>query len=274
MQPWIENSLLAAIEAVSTALPRRRPAATALAAARIISHRGEREKRGALENTFAAFDPLVDSGVWGIEFDLRWTRDAEPVVCHDADLRRVFGQPLEIAATDFAELRRACPALPHLDEMVARYGKALHLMIELKTEAYPQREIQRRRLQQALAGLTPAVDFHMLTLATEMFAHIPELPPACRVPVARLNTAAVGDYARAHRCGGIAAPCFALSARRIASMRRLGQNVGVGFPAHRNLLFREIGRGVNWIFSNHALRLQRLLDAARGAAAPAPANNS
>lgn len=260
MGPQIENGLLAGIEATYAAVPCRRPPATALASARIISHRGERA--GAVrENTAAAFDPLLGSGVWGLECDFRFSRDGEPVICHDPDLKRVFGVALGIADTRFAELRRACPDLLHLDDIVARYGAQLHLMLELKTP--PRSTAQCQRLARALSTLTPAEDFHVLSLELARFEHLPDWPPQCLLPVARLQPEAAGSYALVQHCGGIAGPHFALTRRRVTNHRAAGQNVGVGFPAHRNMLFREIRRGVNWIFTNHALRLQHMLDAAR-----------
>lgn len=72
MSPWIKTVFLAATEAGYATLPRSRPSAAELAATRIVSHRGERDNRRVFANTFAAADPLLDSGVWGIEFDLRW----------------------------------------------------------------------------------------------------------------------------------------------------------------------------------------------------------
>lgn len=101
--------------------------------ARVVSHRGERDNRRVMDNTFAAVDPLADAGVWGVEFDLHWTLDDEPMVCHGADLRRVFGLDLVLAGIDYATLRTRCPQVPHLGDFVARYCRQLHLMMELKT---------------------------------------------------------------------------------------------------------------------------------------------
>jgi glycerophosphoryl diester phosphodiesterase len=39
-----------------------------------------------------------------------------------------------------------------------------------------------------------------------------------------------------------------------------GQKVGTGYAGSRSVLLREVRRGVDWVFSNHAGRLQRILD--------------
>jgi glycerophosphoryl diester phosphodiesterase len=36
---------------------------------------------------------------------------------------------------------------------------------------------------------------------------------------------------------------------------RQGQKLGTGFIASRYCLYRELDRGVDWIFTNHALKL-------------------
>ena len=86
-------------------VPRARPSRQALIDCMIISHRGEHDNRKVRENTLAAFDRAALAGVAGLEFDVRWTRDLQPVVIHDADARRVFGRDLVVAEVSLAELR-------------------------------------------------------------------------------------------------------------------------------------------------------------------------
>ena len=39
---------------------------------------------------------------------------------------------------------------------------------------------------------------------------------------------------------------------------RLGQGIGTGFPGSRRCLYREVARGVDWIFSNRAAAMQAI----------------
>lgn len=253
-QPF-KHTLLASVELALAALPRRAPDPACWRDARIVAHRGDTRGGRVPENTLAAFDALRDSGVWGMEFDVRWTADLEPVLSHDPDLRRVFGLRERLADLSFATLRRRCPEVPHLEEILARYGGDLHLMIELKTEPYPDPERQRRRFADCLAGLTPAADYHVLALEPTLFEHVPEMPHAAWLPVARTNVAETSDFALRAGSGGIAGPAPLLSSARLARHRAAGQAVGVGLPFTRGLCERELLRGVDWLFSNHALRL-------------------
>ena len=79
---------------------------------KIISHRGDYDNRNVFENTMNAFDRALDQGVWGIEFDLRWTKDLNPVAIHDADLRRVFGLDFSMRQVTLAELKSPLPPGP------------------------------------------------------------------------------------------------------------------------------------------------------------------
>jgi len=38
----------------------------------------------------------------------------------------------------------------------------------------------------------------------------------------------------------------------------VGQKVGTGYPDSRNCMSRELNRGVNWLFSNDAGRLEQI----------------
>ena len=261
MKPWIKDGFLSGVEAFYALLPQAKPSPSALRQCRIVSHRGERDNRVVFENTFAAFDTLISAGVWAIEFDIRWTQDLEPVVVHDLDLLRVFGQKERICDLTLAQLQDTAPQIPSLAELLDRYGGKIHFMIELKAEDYPQPEQQRARLTQLLSSLEPVTDFHFLALELDLFEHLKGFPAACWLPTARANIKQMSDFALRHQCAGMAGPYGLISRRRIQRHLQAGQNLGVGFPAHRNVLYREINRGVRWIFTNQALRLQRMLDA-------------
>jgi len=56
----------------------------------LIAHRGNAAEYP--ENTLAALQSAIELGLRHVEFDVQLTRDAVPVVLHDADLRRVAGR--------------------------------------------------------------------------------------------------------------------------------------------------------------------------------------
>lgn len=255
----VESLLLPAIDAAYARLPRPQAGPERLATCRIISHRGEHDGHRVFENTLAAFDAAVDQGVWGIEFDIRWTRDLVPVVTHDPDLRRVFGQSLRLSDSPLHELKRQCPHIPTLAEVIGRYGGTVHLMAEVKQEPYADAGRQNRILGDLFAELCPGRDFHLLALTPETFRLTPFAPPSTFLPVARLNISEFSRLAVQRGYAGIAGHYAMLGTGVIGRHHAAGQKVATGYIRSRNALLREIHRGVDWIFSNHAAEVQALL---------------
>jgi glycerophosphoryl diester phosphodiesterase len=253
-----------AFHRVVDAIYRRRrqpfPGPERLRRSKIIAHRGQHDNLGVPENTLAAFKAARSCGVWGVELDVRWTRDLVPVVIHDPDLRRVFRLPLRVAALTFAGLRARAPLVPSLAEVVAACGRRLHLMIDLKREAFPDPRRQRRRLADELAALTPGRDYHFLSLTPAVFDTFGVAPPQTFLPVGQGPLGGLSRLALERRYGGVTGHYLMLSDHLIRRHRQAAQGTGTGFVASRNCLFRELNRGVDWIFSNHAAALQALRD--------------
>ena len=97
----------------------------------------------APENTLAALERAIEAGAGWAEIDVQLTRDGVPVVLHDADLRRMTGDPRRVSATDYREMarlvqrpddgsppseRRVASLAEFLDRAEGRIG----LMVELK----------------------------------------------------------------------------------------------------------------------------------------------
>ena len=260
MYDLIEKSFLNMVDAIYARWPQPVPALAPLAACKIISHRGQHDNLTVMENTLAAFDTAVQAGVWGLEFDIRWTRDLKPVVFHDSNLMRIFHDPQEIRKTDRQTLKNAFPLIPTLEEVLERYGRRAHLMVELKAEHYPEPEQQATLLADCFSGLEPAKDFHFLSLDAGMFRHVDFVPSAALLPVSQLNFQTFSRLALSRGYAGVAGHYCFIHNRMAARHKAGGQHVGVGYPCSRNSLFREINRGVTWIFSNHACEMQRVID--------------
>jgi glycerophosphoryl diester phosphodiesterase len=260
--PWIENAFLRSADALFRRYPQPRPAAERLSGCRIISHRGEHDNCQIIENTIPAFRAAVVAGVWGIEFDVRWTRDRRPVVIHDPDARRLFGRPIRIRETDFRVLKNACPLIPSLEEMVQTFGGRVHLMVELKRERFEDIGGQRRALQAHFAGLEPVDDFHLMSLTPEVLDLFDIVPVAARLPIAQANVGAISRLAVSKPLGGLLGHYLLVTGALVKKHMALGQNVGTGFIDSLNCLFREVNRNITWIFSNRAVALQAAVDTA------------
>lgn len=274
MYAWLEGLLLDTVDAAFSLGRYPAPSRERLSACRIVSHRGERDNRTVFENTCAAFDPLRGSGVYGIEFDVRWTRDLMPVVFHDSSLLRLFGNGVRLADLSWQELHRLRPEIPDLHGFVRRYCDEFHLMAEIKPEPYPDPGLQNRRLAEALAPALERKRCHVLSLAPELFKWVPAIPVAQTMGIARLNVRAISAEALSAGRGGFSCHYATLSRARIEAHRRAGQAVGCGFPNSRGVLYREAARGVDYVFTNRGRQLERWRQEALAAvprqATPAP----
>jgi glycerophosphoryl diester phosphodiesterase len=253
-----EKVLISCIDLFFRIWPQPFPGHDRLKACKIVSHRGEHDNRLIFENTIEAFDLAWQKGIWGIEFDVRWTKDLQPLVIHDPDLKRVFGIDLTIGEVTRDELKLRCPAVPSLAEVIEKYGKKLHFMIEIKAETYPDPERQNDIFRECLSSLEPRRDYHLMSLTPQMFDLVTFVAASNLIPIATLNMNQISELALRNGYCGIAGHYLLLDNVKLAKHRNQAQLVGTGYPASTNCLFREINRGVEWIFSNNAGKLQRI----------------
>jgi glycerophosphoryl diester phosphodiesterase len=252
---YLERALLGVMNLCFTLIPRPRPTREALGACKIISHRGEHDNRRVCENTLAAFSASAEAGCWGFEFDVRWTRDLQPVVFHDTNTERVFGIDLVVSQVNLAQLQQLVPQIPTLEQVVDRFGGRQHLMVELKRDELGSYEARTECLRETFSTLEAVTDYHFLALQPELFDLVGFAGAKACVAVAELNVAELGRVARERGYGGICAQYMLLNSTLISQCQHLGQQVGSGFAASKYGLFREINRGVDWVFSNHAVKL-------------------
>lgn len=239
-------------------IPRKRPDLYALQNCRIVSHRGEFDNKKIMENTLPAFDAAADSGVWGIELDIRWTRDLVPVVIHDANCQRVFKTPIEIANRNLESLQKDCPFIPTLEQVIDRYGKKVHLMIEIKQGESRDLSHQRETLERLLRDLTPTKDFHLLALNPALFDLFDMIPSRAMLPVAEFNFKTLSREALEKGYAGICGQYLLMSNQIVKTHARHQQKVGTGFARSKFAFYRELNRNVEWVFTNHAIKLNSI----------------
>lgn len=234
------------------------PPVCKLAAARIVAHRGVYDNRLVFENTMAAFERFRAAGGWGIELDVRWTRDGVPVISHDPDGRRLFGVPRPLADMDLAALHRLLPQVPTLAAVIERFGDRLHLMVEIKSEPHCDLRYQREMLQHHFKALTPGRDYHLLSLDPDMLQRLRFSPADTCIPIAQMNLRKVYRAVQANGWGGIAGHYALIRRGPINAMHSNNCQVGTGYINSPNCLYREVARGVDWLFSDQALVLQKI----------------
>jgi glycerophosphoryl diester phosphodiesterase len=256
----VENILIQCTDFFYSIWPQPHPGQDRLRACKIIAHRGEHDNIMIYENTLRAFELAFERGIWGIEFDVRWTRDFHPVVNHDPDLNRVFDLDLNIGDVTLEELKSRCPAVTSLSEVVRKYGKKLHLMVEIKTETYRDPKRQNEIFKDCFSALEPQKDYHLMSLEPKMFDLITFVPASTFIPIAMLNLSRLSELAVNKNYRGVAGHYLLLTNAIMAKHGRKGQKVGTGYPGSKKCLFREINRGVEWIFSNNAGELQAIVN--------------
>ena len=256
----LQDIAMAVVDAIMATIPRRIPDKGALQRCKIISHRGEHDNVNVMENTLQAYECARNVGVWGIEGDIRWTSDLVPVICHDPSPQRVFGYSTPLQSLSFSELRAAVPLIPSLEEVIHEFGGNTHLMLEIKEENWPDPTRQRAVIRELLSHLQPTADYHFLALDPALFSRLDFAPTDSFLPVAEINVSALSQKALAGGYTGLAGHYLLLSNRLKKRHAALGQRLGSGFPRSRNCLFRELNRGIEWIFTNDAVKLQGIRD--------------
>ena len=116
----------------------------------IVGHRGA-PRRGR-ENTIASLDWAETLGVDAVEFDLRQTRDGEPVLFHDEAIG-LGTQQVPLKSFTLREIEKlTLPSefgdyrIPTLEEIFHRYGHALRYVVEVKTSRETQLAWMARRV--------------------------------------------------------------------------------------------------------------------------------
>lgn len=228
---------------------------------RPVAHRGQHDNFNVIENTLPAFETCARNKIWGIEFDLRWTEDLEPVVLHDPDCGRVFGRPnISPARYTLKMLRQHAPHIPTLAEVVDHFGLQLHLMIELKESLSDPDNVKIKRLQEILSRLRPAEDYHFMSFSTEILKRVDFVTPKACLGIAEFNVKEMSQECLKRSFGGLTGHYLLLKQKLIDEHHQAEQKVGVGFVASRNSLRRELSRGIDWVFTNHPLKVKQWLD--------------
>lgn len=221
-------------------------------APKVVAHRGAWDLEGCIENTREAFLRAEKLNVWGIEFDLHFTANNEPVVNHDPDFRRLYHQPTLIRELSYLELKKIIPGLLHLKDVLC--FKNFHFMIEIKTALT---ETQLLVLNSHLEKFEAVKDYHLLTLTPEFVRIGPQTPRPAWILVGEFNLPALIRSVVNLNLGGVAGHYLLMNRKTIAYLHSLGKKAGVGFIPSENLFNREWQRGADWVFTNHSERLTR-----------------
>ena len=224
---------------------------------KVIAHRGYHDET-TVENTMEAFEKAFVCGCWGIEFDVRWTRDGEPIVFHDLTLSRLIPNlHKKVSDLTWSELQKIGPMIPHLQDVITRWGKRLHLMIEVK-EVFSSSK-QKNKFSEILSSLTPQEDFHILALKPQLFESIDFLPTDCFLSVSELNAKFWSNYTAEHKLAGLTGHYLLVNDQILKKHHSQGQKVGTGFVNSKKVFYRECSRGVDFLFTDNCKKIAPLI---------------
>ena len=137
---------------------------------RNIAHRGLHKADGSVEeNSLTAFRAAVDGG-YGIECDVRLTRDGKLAVFHDEDTQRMCARPgrvEELSWTELARLRlgRTEEGIPLLEDVLRIADGKVPVVLELKSGTCDMELCERvYRLLRCYSGPVCVQSFNPLIL--------------------------------------------------------------------------------------------------------------
>ncbi|MFL6208060.1 MAG: glycerophosphodiester phosphodiesterase [Pyrinomonadaceae bacterium] len=215
----------------------------------IIGHRGAAAV--APENTLASFARAFADGADGIEFDVRLSIDQQPVVIHDATLRRTAARADFVAALTTNELAATDVG-----------------------SSFNRRVPAHARAEYAHAGVPSLVQVLQLAQARGRVLYV-ELKCE-RSDVHNLTTRVV-ETIRAHRMDEVVVvESFTLAA--VADVRRLAPHLRTAalfeprlarpLPTSRSLIARARACGAHELALHHTLATKRMIAAAQRAGFP------
>ncbi len=84
------------------------------------------------EGSKAAYEAAISQGADGFECDVRLTKDLQIICYHDSNIKRLTGVDLEIAKSDYAELKKVADPYLFSDLLDLAIKNKKHLAIETK----------------------------------------------------------------------------------------------------------------------------------------------
>lgn len=129
-----------------------------------VGHRGA--KAYEIENTLESFIKAIELGANAIELDVRISQDAQLIISHDDNLKKVFRKDVRINEATLKELKHMTEnRIVSLEEALRFIGKkAEKILIELKEAGYENKVLDVIR-KEKLEDRVIIVSFHEETLA-------------------------------------------------------------------------------------------------------------
>jgi len=129
-----------------------------------VGHRGARAYE--TENTLESFGTAIKLGANAIELDIRQSGDGRLIVCHDDNLKKIFGIDAPVGKSSLKELKDMTGGrIATLEQSLQFIGrKAAKILVELKESGY-EKKVLEKISEQNLDDRVIVVSFHEEALA-------------------------------------------------------------------------------------------------------------
>ncbi|MFA6109628.1 MAG: glycerophosphodiester phosphodiesterase family protein [Candidatus Latescibacterota bacterium] len=239
-----------------------------------IAHRGASGEGLAPENTLAAFERAIETGVDAVELDVRATRDGHLVVLHDAELDRTTDATGPVRELTLDQVRQADAGswrgeeyrgqrVPTLAEVLELCRRRVLVLIEIKADGIAERTLQviddlGAREQVVVQSFTPEIVRRVKVLqpgipAALLVGRLPTAPS--RLRARRLVTQVLEVGANA-----LAIWHATLTPALIEEVRKRAVSLWT-WTVDEEIVMRDmVLLGVQGIITNHPDRLNQVLD--------------
>jgi glycerophosphoryl diester phosphodiesterase len=131
-----------------------------------VGHRGARAYE--IENTLESFRKAIELGANAVELDVRTSNDAQLIISHDDNLKRVFGKDVRLSEATLEELKQLTGnRIATLEEALHFIGRKVEkILLELKEFGYERKVLDVIR-KEKLEDRVIIVSFH-----EEVLAHV------------------------------------------------------------------------------------------------------
>lgn len=218
----------------------------------VIAHRGFSARYP--ENTCAAIDAAIDAGADMVEIDVQETADGQIVVFHDYRLRRLCGLDARIDQVTLADVQKANPDVPRLQDVLQSFRGRTKFLIELK-------RVDARKVVSIVQRTRMEGDAILFAFSTELIESVAEAGP--RIErfglFARDLTSGVRDLRSRIKIAGVGIGSRLVT--RKATITRLhasGLRVFVWTVNSRRRMRQLADWGVDGIITNHPDRARDL----------------
>lgn len=230
----------------------------------IIGHRGARNL--CRENTIESFSKAVELGVYGIEFDVRLTKDLVPVVNHDEEIPLASGENLKISEVDYNTLNsiKESAHIPKLfDVLDFLQPHPVQLITEIKKQPiFKNRapQIICKTLRKFEFKKKPIVSTTSLELTALLAKHEKEMSRAFVITWSFFSFLQAYIFAKVYKLSGLHVQFKGLNSSFINACKRNGLHSFVWTVNRPESIFEACKLGIDGIMTDDILMANRAIE--------------